>query len=96
MRAAVDFKCRLALNHSLCILWEPWFCEGESSVSKQCRVGWARTVGGNISERNTLNLVDTLFSFPNMPHMSSERQTGLKRFRIRTLFKPMDVVGCTD
>lgn len=58
-------------------------------------MGWARTVGGEIRKRNKLSLADTLFSFPNMPHMSSERQAGLKRFRIRTLLRPVDAVECT-
>lgn len=58
-------------------------------------MGWARTVGGEIRERNKLSLADTLFSFSNMPHMSSERQAGLKRFRTRTLLRPVDAVECT-
>lgn len=86
------------LYHSLCILRGAVVCERGGELSTPAvprRAGWARTVGGEIWERNTLNLEDTLFSFPNMPHMSSERQTGLKRFRIRTLFQPIDVTECT-
>lgn len=52
-------------------------------------------MGGEIRERNKLSLADTLFSFSDMPHMSSERQAGLKRFRTRTLLRPVDAVECT-
>lgn len=73
-----------------------WFCEGEwSSESQQCQLGWARTGRGEIWERNKLNLADTLFSFPNMLHMSSERQTGLKWLGIRTLFKHLEELECS-
>lgn len=93
IRIAVDFKCTLAPCHSCAYCGALWFCEGEwSSVSKPCQLGWARTGGGEIWERNKLNLADTLFSFPNMLRMSSERQTGLKGFGIRTLFKHLEVI----
>lgn len=97
MRIAVGFKCLLAPRHTACAYCgELWFCEGEwSSVSKQCQLGWARTVGGGIWERNKLNLADTLFSVPDMLHMSTESQAGLKWIRIRTLFKHLEEVGCS-
>lgn len=97
MQISVDFKCELAPCHPSAYCGELWFCEGEwSSISKHCQLGWARTVGGNIWERNKLNLADTLSSFPNMLRMSSERQTGLKWLGIRTLFKHLEELECSD
>ena len=95
MWIAVDFKCVLAPCHSCAYCGELCFCEGEwSSVGKPCQLGWARTVGGEIWARNKLNLADT-FSFPNMLHMSSGRQTAEKWFGIRTLFKHLEETGCS-
>ena len=95
MRIAVDFKCMLASCHSCAYCGALCFCEEEwSSVSKPCQLGWASTVGGEIWARNKLNLADT-FSFPNMLPMSSGRQTAVKWFGIKTLFKHLEETGCS-
>ena len=90
MRIAVDFKCLLASCHSCAFCGALCFCEWEwSSATKPGQLGWARTVGGEIWARNKLNLANT-FSFRNMLHVSLGRQTAVKWFGIRALFKHLE------
>lgn len=91
-------RCKLPLilsacwlrRHRLCILWRAvvlW--GGVSSVSKQCQLGWVRTVGGEIWERNKLNLADTLFSFPNEPVWQINRSF----LQVRKLLGTLGIIG---